>query len=177
MPQSIFNRKLLPIPHSRPIFKLVLILLLAGDVSLNPGPAVRGNIRLATTNICFIQEKTTSLSHLLISKTIDILAITETWLRPHNTAAYIADISPPDYAFHHRPCPVGRGDGVGFLISKLLKANLDTSPDYASFESMCVLTYQIRAFLGILFVFITLQVTQLISLKNKNLAILYYWWF
>ena len=55
-----FNRKLLPIPRSTPTFKLALILLLAGDVSLNPGPVVRHNIRLATTNICSIREKTAS---------------------------------------------------------------------------------------------------------------------
>ena len=55
-----FNRKLLPIPRSRPTFKLALILLLAGDVSLNPGPVVRHNIRLATTNIRSIREKTAS---------------------------------------------------------------------------------------------------------------------
>ena len=41
-------------------FKLALILLLAGDVSLNPGPVARHNIRLATTNIRSIREKTAS---------------------------------------------------------------------------------------------------------------------
>ena len=46
--------------------------MLAGDVSLNPGPVVRYNIRLATA----------SLTDLIISKTINILAVTETWLRP-----------------------------------------------------------------------------------------------
>ena len=102
-----FNRKLLPIPCSRPTFKLALILLLAGDVSLNPGPVVRHNIRLATTNIRSIREKTASITDLIISKTIDILAVTETWLRPHDTDACIADISPPGYTFHHRPRPVG----------------------------------------------------------------------
>ena len=33
-----FNRKILPIPRSTPTFKLALILLLSGDVNLNPGP-------------------------------------------------------------------------------------------------------------------------------------------
>ena len=98
-----FNHKLLPIPCSTPTFKLAIILLLAGDVSLNPGPAVRRNIRLATTNVRSIRDKTVSLSDLLISKTIDILAVTETWLRPHDTVACIADISPSGYTFHHRP--------------------------------------------------------------------------
>ena len=133
-----FNRKLLPIPRSRPTFKLALILLLAGDVSRNPGPVIRHNIRLATTNIRSIREKTASLTDLIISKTIDILAVTETWLRPHDTDACIADISPPGYTFHHRPRPVGRCGGVGFLISNLFNVNLYTSPDYTTFESICL---------------------------------------
>jgi len=47
------------------------------------------------------------LTSLLISKTIDILAITETWLRSHDTAAWIVNVSSPGYDFHHRPDPVG----------------------------------------------------------------------
>ena len=111
-----FNRKLLPIPRSTLTFKLAIILLLAGDVSLNPGPAVRSNI-LATTNVQSIRDKTASLSDLLISKTIDILAVTETWFRPHDTVACIADISPSGYTFHHRPRSVRRGGGVVLLVS------------------------------------------------------------
>ena len=111
------NLTLLPIPRSRLTFKLAFILLLAGDVNLNPGPVVRHNIRLATTNIRSIREKNTSVRELLISKAIYILTVTEIWLRPHDTAACIDDISPPGYIFHHRPRPVGRGGGVGLLIS------------------------------------------------------------
>ena len=48
------------------------------------------------------------------------------------------DISPPGYTFHHRPPPVGRGGGVGFLFSKLFKLSLHTSPEYTSFEAMCI---------------------------------------
>ena len=64
--------------------------------------------------------------------------MTETWLRPHDTDACIADISPPGYTFHHRPRPVGRGGGVGFLISKLFNVTPYTSPDYTTFESICL---------------------------------------
>ena len=131
-----FNRKLLPIPRSRPTFKLALILLLAGHVSLNRGPVVRHNIRLATSSIRSIREKTASVTDLMISKTIDILAVTETLLRPHDTDACIAEISRPGYTFHHRP--FGRGGGVGFLISKLFNVNLYTSPEYTTFESICL---------------------------------------
>ena len=92
--------------------------------------------------LTFVQfmKKTASLTDLIISKTINILAVTETWLRPHETEACIVDISPPGYTFHHRPRPVGRRSGVGFLISKLFNVNLHTSPDNTTFESICLIT-------------------------------------
>ena len=52
-----FNSKLPPMPRSTPTFKLAIILLLAGDVSLNPGSAVKSNIRLATTNVRSIRGR------------------------------------------------------------------------------------------------------------------------
>ena len=131
-----FNRKLLPIPRSTP--KLAIILLLSGDVSLNPGPAVRRNIRLATTNVRSIRDKTASLSDLLIYKIIDILAVIEIWLRPHDTVACIADISPSGHTFHHRPRSVRRGGGVGFFVSKQFKVKLHSNHEYSSFESISV---------------------------------------
>ena len=71
-----------------PTFKLAVILLLAGDVSFNPGPASSHNVRFATTNIQSVWGKTaSSCSDLLFSKRIDILAVTETWLKPHDTVA------------------------------------------------------------------------------------------
>ena len=47
-----FNRKLLPLPPSRPSFKLAIPLQLAGDVSLNPGPSgSNGRIKIAAMNV------------------------------------------------------------------------------------------------------------------------------
>ena len=127
-----FNRKLLPIPRSTPTFKLALILLLAGDVSLNLGLWSGPTFAPPLTFVPFVRK----LPDIIISKTIDILAVTETWLRLHDTASCIADISPPGYVFHHKPRPVGRGGGVGFLVSKQFKVNLQHSPNYTTFESM-----------------------------------------
>ena len=85
-----------------------------------------------------VRGKTASLSDLLFSKKIDILAITETCLRSHDNPACIADISPSDYSFHHRPCSIGRGVDVGFLLSDHFKVNSYLIPDYSTFESTCV---------------------------------------
>ena len=133
----VLTAYLLPTPCSRPTFKLAIVLLLAGGISINPGPTISRNKRFATTNVWSVWGKTASLSELLFSKKTDILAITETWLRPHDTAACITEISPSDYTFHHRPRSVGRDDGVGFLLSDHFKAHSRLIPDSSTFESTC----------------------------------------
>ena len=42
------------------------------------------------------------------------------------------------YTCHHRPRSVGRGGGVGILLSDHFKVNSHLIPDYSTFESMCV---------------------------------------
>ena len=68
-----------PPPRVQLDFEFPLLLLLAGHVSLNPGPGVRG-LRLGTVNAHSIQDKTLALSDLVARKCIDHLRITETWL-------------------------------------------------------------------------------------------------
>ena len=76
---------------------------MAGDFTINCGPAINHNTRFAATNVRSVRGKTASVSDLLFLKKIDILAINKTWLRPHDTAACIADISPSGYTFYGRP--------------------------------------------------------------------------
>ena len=64
-----------------------------------------------------------------------ILAVTETRFRPHSTAACIADIYPSCYSFYHRPCLLGWGGGVVFLISEHFKVK-HSNHNYSSFEYM-----------------------------------------
>ena len=99
------------------------MLLLAGYVSLNVGPAPIHNVRFATTNIKSVRDKTASLSDLLLSKRIDILAVIETRLRPHDIVACIAGMSPSGYTFHRRPRSVGRYGCVGFLLLDYITIN------------------------------------------------------
>ena len=101
-------------------FPFTFLLILAGDIHQNPGPLQKSNkIRLATANIRSIREKGAVLSDLVKSKHIDILAITETWLKPDDTKACVADV-------HHqaRHSKGTRTDGgVGILISDIFRSN------------------------------------------------------
>ncbi|XP_073768781.1 uncharacterized protein [Danio rerio] len=61
------------------------------------------------------------------------MALTETWLRPEDTATH-ATLS-ANFSFSHTPRHTGRGGGTGLLISKEWKFTLITSlPTISSFE-------------------------------------------
>ena len=77
---------------------LSLLLLLAGDVSLSPGP-VAPNIRLGTVNARSMRDKAPALSDLVVSKGIDLLGITETWLTIRGTSRDLAEMTPNGFSF------------------------------------------------------------------------------
>ena len=133
-----FNRKLLPPPPSRPSFKLAIFLLLVEDVSLNPGPSGSNErIKIATMKVRSIKPKTATFSEYVTSKNLDIVAVTETWLKHDETKSTIADISPPGYSFFHEPrADQWAGGGVGILVSDQLKTDIHPLPLFKTFETI-----------------------------------------
>ena len=132
-----FNRKLLPLPPSRPSFKLAILLILAGDVSLNPGPSgPNERIKIATMNVRSIKLKTAPFSEYVTSKNLDIVAVTETWLKHDETKSTIADIW-PGYSFFHEPRADQQvGGGVGILVSDQFKTDIYPLPSFKTFEAI-----------------------------------------
>ena len=63
----------------------VLLLLLAGDIEVNPGPDhnKKGNISICQLNVHSLQDKLAAIKNSL-SEQYDIIAVTETLLRPHH---------------------------------------------------------------------------------------------
>ena len=133
-----FNRKLLSLPPSRPNFNLAILLLLAGNVSLNPGPSGSNErIKIAAMNFRSIKPKTAPFSEYVTSKTLDIVAVTETWLKHNEMKSTIADISPPSYSFFHEPRADQRtGGGVGILVSDQLKTDIHPLPSFKTFKEI-----------------------------------------
>ena len=73
---------------------------------------------------------------------IDILAITETWLKSDDDCYFtIRDICPQDYVFNHIPRTTGTGGGVGLLFKKNLKIKKLQTRIFRSFELMEVLLH------------------------------------
>ena len=122
-----------------PSLKLSLLLLLSGDVSLNPGPNRSCNMRFATNNLRSVRQKSAALSDLISSKQIDILAMTDTWLSSCDTAACLDDISPPGFSLFHCPRPSGRGRGVAFLVRETVKVEIIHTSKFLGFEAICIL--------------------------------------
>ena len=114
------------------------LLLLAGYVSLNPGPSGSNErIKIATMNVLSIKPKTAPFSEYVSSKNLNIVAGTETWLKHDETKSTIADISPPGYSSFHEPRADQRaGEGVGILVSDQLKTDIHPLPSFKTLEAI-----------------------------------------
>ena len=129
------NRKMCPPPRVQLDFEFSLLLLLAGDVTLNPGPGVRG-LHLATVNASSMPDKAPALSDLVASKSIDLLGITETWLTTKDTSADLADMTPEGFPFFRKPRTRQRGGGVGLFFLSAHKFTTISLPAQTSFEAI-----------------------------------------
>ena len=124
-----------PPPWVQLDFDFSLLLLLTADVSLNPGPSVRG-LCLRTANAHSIRDKAPALSDLVTSKGIDLLGITEIWLTTKETSTDVAKMTPQGFAFFHEPEARRRGGGVGLFVSSAHKFLAFSLPTQTSFEAI-----------------------------------------
>ena len=92
---SIFSKKF---PSHVSHKHLSLLLLLSGDISLNPGPTT-----LAFVNSRSMRNKGPLISEMVESKGIDILALAETHIRPLDAPGLIRSITPEGFQFHQKP--------------------------------------------------------------------------
>ena len=121
--------------HSKFHF-LGVLLLLAGDISINPGP----DLKFAFTNIRSIRNKYTSVSNFILGKEIDVFSMNETWLSPNDTNAFLAEITPQGYRLHNAPRFGRRGGGVAYLVRKALNSHIVSTPSFTSFEHLLIST-------------------------------------
>jgi len=93
---------------------IVLCLILAGDVELNPGPGDQltapSLLTFATFNIRSIRSagKVAVLHDVIAERSIDLMALTETWVKPDDPPAVANDPAPPGYKIIHVPRPCVR---------------------------------------------------------------------
>ena len=92
-----------------------LLLILAGDISSNPGP---NNINFATLNARSIRNKYPAVAHFVSDNQIHCLSVTETWIKPDDTQSFLKELTPPGFVLIQKPRLTGPGGGVGCLIPK-----------------------------------------------------------
>ena len=131
--------------HRHSHFLLSILLLLAGDINLNPGPPyTSSSLNFAHLNIHSASSITDTinkpalLQEFISDYKLDILALTETWLPPDTLPATINSLTPPNYTFFHSPRPQGRGGSIALLCRSFLKITKLTLPSFSSFEALCV---------------------------------------
>ena len=95
--------------------------------------ATKKSLNCALINIQSVTSKTLEIRELIAEKSLDILALTETWLS-NNDSSKIAELVPDTHIFYHVPRE-GCGGGVGLCLSKrFTHVKMIKSLNYTSFE-------------------------------------------
>jgi endonuclease/exonuclease/phosphatase family metal-dependent hydrolase len=118
---------------------------LCGDIEANPGPS---SLNVCTLNIRSLLNPVHSAAVIDIcnSYSVDILALTETWIRPSSTAAELGDATPSGYSLLSKPRPTSTtnarsnvGGGVAFIYRENLSVASSTPlPEFGSFECIAL---------------------------------------
>ena len=109
---------------------LATLLLLCGDISLNPGP-----ISFGAVNCRSVRSKGPCINDTVSAHSVDILAVTETHIHLEDTDSLLHSITPTGFKFCHKPRIHGRGGGVGFFYQQ--SYTVDT-PTFSSFENISI---------------------------------------
>ena len=120
----------------------IMFLMLSGDIELNPGPLFSpGGLRFAHFNPWSVLgtpkiDKPGLIRDYIQENRIDILALSETWLRPDSLPVTINSITPDDYLCMHVPRSDGRGGGVAFIYRSCFEFHKICLQDFSSFECL-----------------------------------------
>lgn len=121
---------------------ICFLLLLSGDVELNPGPSTSAinvaclNVRSATTINDSI-DKPALLQEFISDKALDILFLTETWLPPDSPPSVLNSLCPEGFSCISVPRLSGRGGGIASIFKSNFTFSQVKSDSFASFEHGC----------------------------------------
>ena len=109
----------------------MLLILMCGDVAMNPGPVMLGLV-----NVRAIQNKGPLLADTIASHTFDFLCLTETRIRTTDSDSFLRSLTPDGFSLIHMPR--SSGIGGGFFIRDSYKYRKVDTPNYSSFENMVI---------------------------------------
>ena len=94
-------------------------------------------VQFCVLNVRPIKNKAMAVKDLVVDQDIDILALTETWLRPGNIDdVEIRTLCANGYRFLHVARGHSRGGGVGLLFKDTLQINSHITGTFTTFELM-----------------------------------------
>ena len=133
--------------HARSHLLVSFLLLLSGDIELNPGPfnVCSYNIRSLTNPLHY-----TSLPTLAADFSIHLFAITETWVSPNTTNFEIKSCIPDNFYIYSFPRPSSStsnsivGGGTAFFLHNSCSFLSTSSHIYKSFE-MSSITFKVSS--------------------------------
>ena len=120
----------------------LLLILLSGDIHLNPGPTSQFNICTLNIRSLTNQLHFTALADLALTHHINLFALSETWVTPSTTFSELSEATPPEFSLISTPRPVSPnnqkkkivGGGTAFLIHDSSTIVSTSSEIFKSFE-------------------------------------------
>ena len=79
---------------------------------------------------------TLAISDLIVDRDLDVLCVTETWLRADGDDVPIGEMTPPGYSLLHCPRLTGRGGGVAILYRQHLKVRQCKLRSFTTFDNI-----------------------------------------
>ena len=128
--------------HLHPFFSLLLIL--SGDIHLNPGPSSSKFLTLGHLNTRSVSsitadlDKPSVLQEFILDNSLDLLSLSETWLSSDTPPSILNSFTPPGFSLIHQPRLSGLGGGVAFVFRSSLKSTRIPLPSFSSFEALCL---------------------------------------
>ena len=127
-------------------FLLTILLLLGGDVNLNPGPVSSHPLKFSHLNIRSASSVTPDLNkpavlqeiNFIRSQSIDIVTLSETWLSSDTPSATLNSLTPANYSLLHSPRPDRIGGGLACVYRSTLKISQLPTTGFSSFECQCL---------------------------------------
>ncbi len=101
----------------------------------------KSNLSLTLLNARSVNNKSTEISEFIHDNNIDVLALTETWLKKGDDSV-INDLCPEGYSFVGKPRSsktAKRGGGLGFVHRDIFDIKTISSTTFNSFENMCLI--------------------------------------
>ena len=116
-------------------FRQLALVLLSGDVVLNPGP-----LKFGFANCLSIRNK-------------GVFGLTQTHIKALDTPSFLNELTPEDFSLVHTNRESKRGGGVGFFIKSALDFKTIHSPEFLSHENhtVCLTLDGRRLFLGVIY--------------------------